>query len=520
MRRRLLFLLLPLLAAPPAAAQDDGVRTTAAGVLVDFSQVDVRLVLSALAEAGGVNVVFGDLPARLVTLQLTQPVPPQNMLPLMRSVAQSNGLRLVEQDGLVRVESAAGGPSSGGAAGDDDAPRGTRLFIYRLKHARAQQLAATLQSLYGGGGRGGAAARPPERRTLSQQLRDQAIPPVDPAAVERGEVVEAEVVPGLPGDVAGDIQIVADEPTNSLLVRASAEDWEVIRQAIDQLDLRPLQVMIEVLIAEVSRNREMELSTSGRGRTTSARPLQGLFGSADTVTAGGIALRIFRVGGLDLDVTLNALASTGNVRILSRPLLMAQNNREARILVGDEVPFLQVVRTLPTSDAVRDQVVQYRDVGTSLSITPTINPDGYVSLQVTQEVSTVTGESAPPLNAPQIGTREASTHLFVRDGQTVVIGGLISSERGSSRGGIPYLKDIPLLGWIFGSRSDRARNTELFLFLTPHIVYTDEDVDALRARVEAQSSIVPEQGAPAVLTAPAAADSAAPAPAAVPPARP
>ncbi|HEY0038172.1 MAG TPA: secretin N-terminal domain-containing protein, partial [Longimicrobium sp.] len=419
-----------------------------------------------------------------------------------RSVAQSNGLRLVEEGGIVHVESA-GAPRGATGRGTDTGEQeggGTRLFVYRLKHARGQQLAATLQQLYGGSGRGAPAGIPGGRRTLSQQLRDQSIPPLDPAADPDARPA-AQVEPGLPGDVAGEVQIVADEPTNSLLVRATPGDWEVIRQAIDVLDLRPLQVMIEVLIAEVSRNDDVEFSTSARGSNENAgRPLRGLLGQADTVSAGGIALRIFRLGGLDLDVTLNALASSGRVRILSRPILLAQNNREARILVGDEVPFLQVVRTLPTSDAVRDQVVQYRDVGTSLTITPTINPDGYVSLQVVQEVSTVTGQSAPPLNAPQIGTREAATHLFVRNGQTVAIGGLISSERGTSRGGVPLLKDIPLIGWIFGSSSRRARSTELFLFLTPHILYTDEDVDRLRGRIEAASRVVPEDGPPAVLT--------------------
>jgi type II secretory pathway component GspD/PulD (secretin) len=514
--RLLVVLVLPLLFAAPLRAQDTGLRTTAAGVVVDFQQADIRLVLAALAEAGGINVTFGDLPARSVTVRLTQPVPPQNLLPLMRSLASSNGLRLVEQDGIVHVESAS---SPTGAAGPNGGPQeggATRLFVYRLKHARAQQLAATLQQLYGGGGAGGArasAAYSNGPRTLSQQLRDQSLPPVDPAQpnadpfTQRAEPQE----PGLPGDVQGEVQIVADEPTNALLIRAAPADWDVIRAAIEQLDLRPLQVMIEVLIAEVSRNSDMSVSMSGRGSNENVRrPIRGLFGQADTVVSGGVAFTIFRLGGLDLDVTLAALATSGNVRILSRPLLMAQNNREARMLVGDQVPFLQVVRTLPTSDAVRDQVVQYRDVGTSLSITPTINPDGYVSLQVTQEVSTITGQSAPPLNAPQIGTREAATHLFVRDGQTVVIGGLISTERGRTRGGIPFLKDIPLLGWLFGSSGSRDRNTELFLFLTPHIVYADEDVDALRARVEAQSTIIPERGPAAVLNPPAADTTAAP----------
>jgi type II secretory pathway component GspD/PulD (secretin) len=509
---RLLVLIVPLLFAGTLRAQDPGLRTTAAGVVVDFQQADIRLVLAALAEAGGINVTFGDLPARSVTVRLTQPVPPQNLLPLMRSLAASNGLRLVETDGFVHVESTSS-PTGAGPAGAAQGGGGTRLFVYRLKHARAQQLAATLQQLYGGGGAGG--ARPSTYaqgpRTLSQQLRDQSLPPVDPAQPNADPFTQRPdpQEPGLPGDVQGEVQIVADEPTNALLIRAVPADWEVIRAAIEQLDLRPLQVMIEVLIAEVSRNSDLSLGMSGRGSNENAgRPIQGLFGQADSVVSGGVVFRIFRLGGLDLDVTLNALASSGDVRILSRPLLMAQNNREARMLVGDQVPFLQVVRTLPTSDAVRDQVVQYRDVGTSLSITPTINPDGYVSLQVTQEVSTITGQSAPPLNAPQIGTREAATHLFVRDGQTVVIGGLISTERGRTRGGVPFLKDIPLLGWIFGSTTTRGRNTELFLFLTPHIVYSDEDVDALRSRVEAQSSIVPERGEAAVLNAQV--DSAAP----------
>jgi type II secretory pathway component GspD/PulD (secretin) len=499
-----LLLALSLLVAGPLRAQDTGLRSTPAGVVVDFQQADIRLVLAALAEAGGLNVTFGDLPARNVTVRLTQPVPPENLLPFMRSLAASNGLRLVELDGVVHVESAAApGGVAGGAAGGQEGGGATRLFVYRLKHARAQQLAATLQQLYGGGGagpRGGSVSN--GRRTLSQQLQDQQLPPVDPAAPNQDPFTQRppQQEVGLPGDVAGEVQIVADEPTNALLVRAAPADWEVVRQAIDLLDLRPLQVMIEVLIAEVSRNSDLSVGMSGRASNENARrPLSGLFGQADSVVAGGVVFRVFRLGGLDLDVTLNALATSGDVRILSRPLLMAQNNREARMLVGDQVPFLQVVRTLPTSDAVRDQVVQYRDVGTSLSITPTINPDGYVSLQVTQEVSTITGESAPPLNAPQIGTREASTHLFVRDGQTVVIGGLISTERGRTRGGVPFLKDIPLLGWIFGSSGRRARNTELFLFLTPHIVYSDEDVDALRARVEANSSIVPENGPAAVL---------------------
>ena len=136
-------------------------------------------------------------------------------------------------------------------------------------------------------------------------------------------------------------------------------------------------------------------------------------------------------GALDVSVALRALSARGDVRILSRPVLLAQNNQEAHILVGSQRPFVQVFRSLPTDAGVRDQIVQYRDVGTSLTIMPTVNPDGYVNLQLSQEVSSATAETQ--FGAPVISTREARTYLFVRDGQTTVIGGLIGVEEDQSR---------------------------------------------------------------------------------------
>ncbi|HEX2205215.1 MAG TPA: secretin N-terminal domain-containing protein [Longimicrobium sp.] len=503
--------LAPLLAAlflavPSAArAQEDGVRAVQGGVLVDFSDADLRLVISALAEAGRLNVTFTNLPQRNVTLRLTQPVPAENILPLLRSLVRSNGLRMIEDGGFVRIESdegaAQGGvdPAGGDAGGAQDT--GPRLFVYRLRHATAARLATTLQSLYGGAR--GVPGRRPRPRTLSEGLRDQAIPPGVPG--EPTAVVEINPGAGIAGDVQGEVQIVADEPTNSILVKATAADWQVVRQAIDVLDLRPLQVLIEVLIAEVRRGRDLQVGTNvSASNRHDARPIDLLLGQrprgADSVGTGALQVNLFNLGSLDVDVSLRALASTGNVRILSRPVLLAQNNLESKLVLGEERPFVQVVRTLPTADAVRDQVVQYRDVGTTLTLTPTINPDGYVNLQLVQEVSNVSGRE---LDAPIITTREAATHLFVRDGQTVVIGGLIQVERERTRSGIPFLKDIPLLGALFGSTTHRNLNSELFLFLTPHIIRSDDDADDLRQQVEGATPAIPERGPGAVFTSPA-----------------
>jgi len=192
---------------------------------------------------------------------------------------------------------------------------------------------------------------------------------------------------------------------------------------------------------------------------------------------GDLVLRLLNVGGVELNAELNAGASRGDVHILSRPVLVAANNHEARILVGSQRPFVQVSRTLPTDNGVRDQVVQYKDVGTRLSVRPTISADGsYVTLDVVQEVSNATAETQ--FDAPVIATREAVTQVTVRDGQTIVLGGLRDHQRDATNGGVPLLSDLPLLGGLFGRQRRQTSETELFLFITPRVLRTDEDVQA------------------------------------------
>jgi len=192
-------------------------------------------------------------------------------------------------------------------------------------------------------------------------------------------------------------------------------------------------------------------------------------------SAGDFALKIFGLGSVKADVVLTALAASGNVTILSRPVVLAQNAEEARILIGDQRPFVQVARVLPTDNNVRDQVVQYRNVGTQLSIRPTINSDGFVTISLTQEVSTATAEVQ--FGAPVINTREVVTRLSVRDGHTVVIGGLVDRQLEKTSSGVPVLKDLPLLGFLFRSSQTRKIAAELFIMLTPHVLRSDEDSD-------------------------------------------
>ena len=468
------------------AAQDTtAVQRTDQGILVDFQDVDLRLVITALAEAGNLNVSYAELPSRRITLRLRQAVPASAIPSLLRNLALSNGLQYFEEGGLIRLEAGGAGPSAPRTA-RDSAAADVRLYVYQLKHARAARMAATMQAIFGGAVTGIPAAQGLSHQPLSERLRGEAIPPVAdvaPSVVPTAAAGGAFGVP-LQAQLRGDIQIVPDETTNSLLVRALPTDWETIRAAVDAMDLRPLQVLIEVVIAELRTTDDSQFGvsasvTGGTGNTQS--------GELKSSVAGDFILTMTQRGpNFSADVALAALASRGNVRILSRPLLLAQNNQEARILVGEQRPFVQVFRSLPTDNAIRDQVVQYRDVATTLTIRPTINPDGYVNLQVLQEVSTAT--DATQFGAPIISTREASTHLFVRDGRTAVLGGLVSRQTDRVRSGIPILSRLPLIGGLFGSTTDKETSSELFLFLTPHVVASDEDADRLRDSLQRQGT--------------------------------
>lgn len=476
--RWLVLVVISLAAYQPLSAQAEPPGATAPGAVVDFQDADLRLVISALAEAGNLNVVYSDLPPRRVTLRLTEPVPREHILPLLRSLVESNGLRLVESGSLVRIESGGARPAAGrvdDAAVASDAE--LRLFVHRLQHAQAPRLAGTLQNLFGGQGRAPAAGL--SRSPLSEALREHRIPA--PNASDESGLEVAAPLPGIRAVLQNEVQIVPDELTNSLLVRSTASDWEVIRRAIDALDLRPLQVIIEAHIVEVRRSDELDVSVGIDGSVGGEVGEPAVVGGIEAQEMGGLGLEILGVPGLNIDATLSALASRGEVRILSRPVITAQNNQEARILVGAERPFIQVFRTLPTESGVRDQIIQYRDVGTSLTVKPTINADGYVNLQVTQEVSTATSEQQ--FGAPVISTREASTLLYVRDGQTAVIGGLIDRQQERVRSGIPFLMDIPILGALFRTTRRVDLNSELFLFLTPHVITSDIDMERVRRGV-------------------------------------
>ncbi len=469
-----------LLATTPLVAQDTTtVRERGDSLTVRLVEVDLRAAIQALGRYLPKPVLVGPIQAGRVTLETPTPVPRSALPTLLRGLVESQGLALLEDSGFYRVSSAPDRfrPPGGGerGAGPPREEQGAvELFVIRLKHARAADVAATVNLLFGGSGAFSGSAGL-STGTLSDELRRQQVPPQGATPAPGGAEPARR-----PANLSGDVTIVPDELTNALLIRCTPADFEVLKAAVDQLDIRPLQVLIEVLIIEARHDRSFSL---GADLFVPPQSIDQGDGTASGSVAGGglgdLVIQIMKLGNADINATIRAAASRGDVQIISRPVLLASNNTEARFLVGEQRPFVQVSRSLPTDNPQRDQVIQYRDVGTRLTVRPTINQDGHVSLVIQQEINQATSEVQ--FDAPVISTREVVTQVLVRDGQTIVIGGLRDEQRDATQRGVPVLSAIPIIGGLFGSADRRRSETELYLFLTPRIIRTDAEADSVTA---------------------------------------
>lgn len=462
-----------LAVAPNLRAQHDStVAIRGDSVMIRLVDADLRGAIQSLARFVDRPVVFGGVSNARVTLETPAPVPRADVQQLLRGILESQGFELVADSGLYRVRQRQATPNPESAPAPHASTGTVELFSIHLRHARAADVAATVNALYGRSSALGEIGVRPE--TLGDQLRQNQIP--SGAVSSPGQV---PLVAGRAAVLTGDVTIVPDPRSNSLLVRASSSDFELITAAVTVLDVRPLQVLIEVLIAEARRDRSFSFGVDATTGPTRIRGTESKISTSQASggTLGDLVVKVMNVGGINLNAVLSAAAQRGDVRILSRPVVIAANNEQAQLLVGSQRPFIQVSRSLPTDAATRDEVVQYRDVGTRLVVRPSISTDGYVVLEVTQEVNSATSEVA--FNAPVISTRSVQTQLLIKDGQTVALGGLSDKQRDVNQGGIPILSSIPLIGGLFGHTSRQTSETELFVFLTPHVIRTDAEADSL-----------------------------------------
>ena len=515
----------------PANTKDTTKRVPAgqSAVTLDFQDQELKTVLDAIAAAGELNVALTNIPAQRVTVHMGRPVARDGMLDVLKQVAEANGLKFTPSPTMIQITGPTPEPVNrqtpaqmlAQQIAQANQQQQIRLYTYRLHHASAVQLAPVLTNLFTGStttfrtaipnGNGGVTViggpTPPGNiTTIPNAIQPNggrggfnggrgggANNPGNPnnpanAVANALQNAFAQAAGGL-SNQAGDIRIIAEESSNSLLVRATDSDWQLIQAVIGGVDLRPLQVLIEVTIAEVQRTHDLDIGVSGNATTSRGNARDTLTAPVSSSARDFILALTGGHGTVQYNVAIAALQERGDVKVLSLPVIIAQNNRQAVLNVGSSRPFVQVSQTVPNDPTGRVQTVQYIDVGTTLTITPTINPDGYVNLQVAQTDNSASNEVQ--FDAPVINKREATTQIFIRDGQTTVIGGLADNTNSSDVSGIPLLSRIPLIGsWLFGRTTKSQATSELFLFLTPHIISSDEDIDRLRNSVKGNSDLL------------------------------
>ncbi len=347
-----------------------------------------------------------------------------------------------------------------------------QLFHYQVKNLSAVELAETLSDVFEDDDEDSAVAninRGDDNLVNSPDSADQS---TDTDVAGNRDISNANSI-GSAVSANLQVKIVADEATNSLLIRSSVRDYRQLLTTINLLDAVPLQVMINAVIAQITLSDATRFGVdwSRIAADSTIDPI-----STETSTAflpaadlGGLLFtKSFIDGASQVDATLEAIAVNNDVQLLARPSLTVTNNQEGEIQIGSQVPISQG-ETVGNSGVVSSNI-QYRDTGIVLSITPQINNDGIVNLVIRQELSSVDGGSTGIQDNPVFNNQEINTTVVVRDGENVVLGGLIQTDTEDLNTGVPGLNRVPFLGRLFSYQQESVERRELFIVLRPEII--------------------------------------------------
>lgn len=376
----------------------------------------------------------------------------------------------------------------------DDAGNGTGVFVYFMENGNAVEMADILKQLYGA-----------KAGSSSSSQKTQIVKPTektDPSKNKDKSSANSKVS-NVSGDLSGDVEIIPDETNNAIIFKASQRDYKIIKNILQELDVTPRQVLINVVIAEVTLNDKTQYGVQwllnnkfGDHQGYAGFDTKGSGKVLNTVadTASNFSYAIYNSADV-LKGLVTALGTDSKVNILSSPNIMAVDNKEATIEVGEEVPTISGTITDSSSQAVTKSV-QYKKTGIILTVTPHINSSGLVKMELSQEVSAKGDYDQETENYP-IFTRKAETSLVVNDQQTILMGGLMRTNLSNSDGGVPFLKDIPVLGYLFKSIKDESTKTELIFLLTPHVVDSRESADRVTrefaAKIESIKNLIEQK---------------------------
>ena len=375
------------------------------------------------------------------------------------------------------------------------------LFVYSLQYGKAATVARTLQGALSGLNidlrptvTPGASQEPPAPGFPSPPPVETAPPNVTimPAPPPQAPSAGASAPSGAPPKTP--VHIQADEAHNSLIISATPRDYALIRQVLEGVDVAPLQVLIEVTVAEVVLNNNLRFGVqyfiAGGGAGLSARSQTILTNGTSTTgispTVPGFSFSLTN-SDFSPHVILSALSELTQTKVISTPRLLVLDNQTARLQVGDVVPILtQSAASTVTNTPLVLSNIQYKETGVVLEVTPRINTGGVVTMDVNQTVSDVQPTTSSTINSPTIRQRRLTSTISVASEDSILLGGLIQDQDNRDTSGIPFLSDIPILGALFGTRNNSSGRTELIIFLTPHVLSNEDQVRDVTETVRRQ----------------------------------
>ncbi|OGR07420.1 MAG: type II secretion system protein GspD [Deltaproteobacteria bacterium RIFOXYD12_FULL_50_9] len=370
------------------------------------------------------------------------------------------------------------------------------IYIYNVRNSVATELAALVNSMIEGKSITPAAKTTSSSSTQSQGTDKSRTTAAKPAAASAGSSSSNTSSP-----MRFTIQptLLADDSRNIILIRAHPTDYDRLLKLLERLDNLPRQVLIEVIVAEVElsnaweggvewamKNRRLANSTGYDQNYSSTHNNTKSSGDDSTIidnVLGGFTYSLIR--GTDAIGILNALAGTTDVSILSSPQVLVLNNEAAEVNVGKSVPITTSTSTTQSIDGYVNSTVQYKDTGVILKVTPRINYNGVIILDISQEVSDATSVDA---NKNTIITKSTlTTKLAVKDAQAILMGGMIKKNKNISDSGVPFFKDIPGLGWLFKYKQEKVSRTELLVMITAYVIETEDVLDQYIAKFKEQT---------------------------------
>jgi general secretion pathway protein D len=353
-----------------------------------------------------------------------------------------------------------------------------KTFVYYVENGEAKKLADILTKIFA------------EKRRTATVVPKTLVPrrkptPATPVAIE-----------ALPGDI-GEITITAYEDINALIIKSTPRAYLALLEVLKKIDVPVKQVLIEVLIAEITLTDSFQFGLEWLIKTASSDTIgftTSTVESPPTITTGHpgnfAAVVSGSIDSAMFNYVLTTLATKTKVNILASPHILAMDNKEAKIEIGSEVPTATGLTQQPATGGgttlVTSGQIQYKTVGTLLTVTPHITEKGNVSMKLVIESSSLSEKSTIIGSGtfPTFETRKATTSAVVKNGHTLFLGGLISDKRTKTRSGIPFLSKIPIIGYLFSSSSDSTEKTELLVMVTPHVVSNQQEADALTKRFQ------------------------------------